>query len=142
MNSNSTLLYLRNQINTASGEKIVAMLLDRCIGCIKVAIAAINNHNPEMRYNNLDKAIEIISYLSSAVDVDNGGEVAKNLFQIYRFCMDRLAQADLHNSCAAAEQILEILEPIRYAYKELSSTQREEGKGMAEVTVLPVKRKK
>ena len=52
--------------------------------------------------------------------MDQGGEIAFNLEQLYSHCLIRLMDVDRHNDVQAAEEVIGLLRPIRDSWYVLS----------------------
>lgn len=61
----------------------------------------------EYRYN-LDRVYEIVSVLKAFLDMEKGGEIAKNLSQIYTIILNTLV-----NPSKTKEELLKIVEILR-----------------------------
>lgn len=76
-----------------------------------------NGGDSELKSKHFARAITIIYALQSALDFEKGGEIAKNLFQLYEFARQQLI-ADLSKGFAngtpdATQALKEILEAWR-----------------------------
>ena len=98
--------YLTQQIMTASPAKLVAMLYDRAISLLGEAIAAIEAGDVERRWKATGKATEVISHLWETLDMEQGGEVAANLSQLYGYIFRVLPKIDLDNDPKAAREVI------------------------------------
>jgi flagellar secretion chaperone FliS len=113
--------YRDQEILTASPARLVAMLYDKAVSCLHDTIAAIEAGDIERRYKSSTRATEIISHLAITLDMDRGGEIAKNLEQIYRFILKHLLDVNIHNDAKAAQDVIRLLEPLRASWHELAA---------------------
>jgi len=120
MNRAASHTYQTQSLMTASPARLVAMLYDRAIGSLREAVRAINAGDIEARCRANQRAIEIIGHLAGAVDEARGGEIAANLSRLYRFMLLRLPRVDIKNDARTAEEVIEILEPLRQSWHELA----------------------
>ncbi len=112
--------YLTQQIMTASPAKLVAMLYDRAISLLGEAITAIEAGDVERRWKATGKATEVISHLWETLDMEQGGEVAANLGQLYGYIFRILPKIDLDNDPKAAREVIGLLEPLHKSWHELA----------------------
>jgi len=112
--------YLTQQIMTASPATLVYLLLDKAIGSLHDAVAAIEAGDVDRRWRANNRAVEIISHLWSTLDTERGGEVARNLGGLYAFILRRLPAVDLKNDPQPALDVIGLLEPIRESWRELA----------------------
>ena len=113
--------YRDQEILTASPARLVAMLYDKAVSCLHDAIAAIEASDVERRYKSTTRAVEIITHLAVTLDMDRGGEIAKNLEQIYRFMLKHLLDVNIRNDAKAAADVIALLEPLRASWHELAA---------------------
>lgn len=112
--------YKTQQVMNASPAKLIAMLYDKAILSLKKAIAAIEAGEIEARWKANAKATEIISHMWSTLDLEKGGEIAKNLEGLFSFMMSRLAEVDFKNDPAPALEVIELLEPLRQSWHRVA----------------------
>ena len=91
------------------------------IGCEKNDIAA--------RGLNIGRAYDIILELNNTLNHDVGGEVAKNLEQLYMFITDQLTQANVTGESKYLDDVLGILETLHKGWVEaIEKIKKDEGK--------------
>ncbi len=56
------------------------------------------------------------------LDLEKGGEIASNLEALYAYMLQRLLDVDVKNDARAAEEVIELLEPLRASWSELART--------------------
>ena len=112
--------YQTEQIMTSDPAMLVAMLYDKTVFCLKAAVQAIHSHDIETRWRNNHRAQEIITHLFRTLDLEKGGEVASNLDALYGYMLLRLPEVDANNDARVAEEVIELLEPLRASWNELA----------------------
>jgi flagellar protein FliS len=113
--------YRDQEILTASPARLVAMLYDKAVSCLHDAIAAIEAGDIERRYKSTTRATEIITHLAVTLDMERGGEIARNLEQIYRFMLKHLLDVNIRNDAKSAADVIALLEPLRASWHELAA---------------------
>ena len=101
---------------------LVAMLYDKAVLSLKAAVQAIHKDEIETRWKNSQRAREIINHLFMTLDLEKGGEIASNLEALYAYMLQRLLDVDVKNDARAAEEVIELLEPLRASWSELART--------------------
>ena len=101
---------------------LVAMLYDKAVLSLKAAVQAIHKDEIEVRWKNSHRAREIINHLFTTLDLEKGGEIASNLEALYAYMLQRLLDVDVKNDARAAEEVIELLEPLRASWSELART--------------------
>lgn len=121
---------------TASPARLVAMLYDKAISCLNDAIRAIEAGDLEARWKSNTRAIEIINHMLITLDMEKGGDISKNLDQLYRFMLARMPEIDMKNNAALAREMIGLLEPLRRAWNVVADN----GDKKAPVAATPVQR--
>ena len=109
------------QAMTADPATLVAMLYDKAVSCLKAAVQAIHSNEIETCWKNNRRAQEIINHLFTTLDLEKGGEIASNLEALYAYMLQRLFDVDVKNDARAAEDVIELLEPLRASWNELAA---------------------
>ncbi len=112
--------YVTQQVMTATPAKLVFMLYEKAIATLREACNAIDNDEFEARWRANNRAIEIVSHLWSTLDFDRGGNISKNLDELFPYVITRLAEVDVNNDRAPAEEVIGLLEPLRDSWRELA----------------------
>jgi flagellar protein FliS len=106
-------------ISTATPESLVAKLLDGALRHARHAHALQGPARLAERCRSLSKAVAIVGELRSALDLEQGGEIAANLDALYAFVIDRFLEANLHGSADPIDDALRTLGPIAEAWTEI-----------------------
>lgn len=131
MARNVTDKYQTQQILSASPAKLVAMLLGKAISSLHEAIRAIEAGEIEERWRANSRAMEIVNHLWSTLDMEQGGEIAANLDQLYRFIIRLLPDVDMKNDPKPARDVIGLLEPLRRSWETVAAQQLTEARGQA-----------
>ena len=132
MANNATQIYVAQQITRASPAQLVHMLYDRAINCLKASQRAIEAKDIQARCNANVRAMEIIQHLGDTLDLELGGEIARNLQEIYMFSLRHLMDVDRNNDPKPAQDVIDLLTPLRDSWKELADHSTMELNRMAE----------
>lgn len=112
-----------NAAMTVGKTRQVVMLYDGAIRFVQQAKEAIGREDFETRYNLLAKTSEIVSGLQNSLDFDNGGEVAKLLYDYYASIDARLFSVHRSNDTAVLDGVLKELRMMRDAWHEIDQGQ-------------------
>lgn len=108
---------LESRANSAGGVDLVILLIEGVLDRIKLARAAIGQRDIGQKIKHLNKALEIISEgLRAHLDVAAGGEIARNLDDLYAYCSVRLLHANSKNDVDALDEIGRLLSPLLSAW--------------------------
>jgi flagellar protein FliS len=104
--------YKSTSIQSASREKLLLMMYEGAIKFVKLAIVAAEQKKIADRGIYIGRCYDIILELNNTLDHKVGGEVAKNLEQLYMFITDQLTQANISGDPKYLRDALKILETL------------------------------
>lgn len=110
--------YQQTQVQTASPEKLLIMLYDGAIQFLNKAKAGIANKNIEETHNNIIGAQRIISEFMNTLDLNTGGDVARNLYSLYEYLNHRLVQANMKKDESILDEVLGHLKDLKHTWEE------------------------
>ncbi|MFT3857255.1 MAG: flagellar export chaperone FliS [Aquabacterium sp.] len=105
------------QAAQASPVELVLILMDGLIEELARARAHIEGQRFELKARSLDKCIDILNGLSSALDHDSGGEVVANLGRLYDYCAERLYMAGHQLDVAIVDEVSGLLKTLRQGWQ-------------------------
>ena len=112
---------LPQELQHASGARLVATFYNEAIAALEDAVDAIAQGDIERRYNSVVVATGLIAELAYALDEDAGGEIAQNLGQLYVFILTHLPKVNIDNDPNPARNAIRLLTPLRDAWDELDA---------------------
>ncbi|WP_375184231.1 flagellar export chaperone FliS [Aquabacterium sp.] len=108
----------------ASPHQLITMLFDGALECIARAQGAIRDGQLETKLQNIGKSIDIVDQgLRSCLDLQNGGELAANLSDLYAYMSMRLLHANLRNDVDALDEVSKLLTSLRTAWVAITPSQ-------------------
>jgi flagellar protein FliS len=107
------------QAAAASPYQLVMMLFNGLMDELVRAKSHIGAKRYERKVQSINKCIDILNALTSALDFEQGGDVALNLARLYDYCVYRLYDASDKLSVAQIEEVETILNNIREGWSEL-----------------------
>ncbi len=105
--------YQKSQLETASPEKILIMLYSGAINFLKKAKIHFENNEKVEAHNNILSAEKIIAEFMTTLDMDIGGEMAKNLYALYDYLYNKLVEANMKNKPENLDEVIDHLEKLR-----------------------------
>ncbi len=124
--------YRQTQINTAPKEEILLMLYDGAVRFLHQAKAGFAEKNIEKIHNNLMKVQNIITEFESALDMENGGDFAKNLFGLYEFMSQQLSIANIKKKEDSLDIVIKHMTELRDTWKQAVKKFKAEGNSFLE----------
>lgn len=104
--------YKTTSIQSASREKLLLMMYEGAIKFIKLAIISAEQKNIAERGTNIGRVYDIILELNNTLDHRVGGEISKNLEQLYMFITEQLTKANISGDPQPLRNSLKILETL------------------------------
>jgi flagellar protein FliS len=104
---------------TVGKTRQVVMLYDGALRFVQQSIEAIKREDYETRYNLLAKTSEIISGLQNSLDFENGGDIAKLLYDYYASIDARLFSVHRSNNIKTLEAVSKELRDMRDVWHDI-----------------------
>lgn len=111
--------YKRAKVGTSDSVKVVTLLFDGAANFLRIARRDLERGDIAGKGLYLGKATSIVGELSNSLNMEQGGEIARNLRRLYDFILDRLLKANLNNDAAAIGEAERVLDILRSAWKEM-----------------------
>lgn len=111
--------YLATQVSTSSQGDLLLMLYDTAIRHLHQAIEKIRAGDVAGKGVLISKAINIVSELQECLNKERGGEISKNLFQLYFYCNTRLLTGNMKMNTEMLEEVITILSGLRQAFAQI-----------------------
>ncbi|MBN2545457.1 MAG: flagellar export chaperone FliS [Spirochaetes bacterium] len=109
--------YKKTQVNTANQGKLIVMLYEGAIKFINNAIDAMPKKEIEKIHNNIVKAQDILTELTTSLNMD-AGEISQKLFSIYMYLSQRLTDANIKKSKEPLIEVKKHLSVLKDAWVE------------------------
>jgi len=110
--------YKQTQMNTTPKEQILLMLYDGAVRFLHLAKEGFAEKNIEKIHNNIVKTQNIITEFQVNLDLDTGGDFAKNLFNLYEFLGRQLLIANVKKDEAALDIVIKHVTELRDTWRE------------------------
>ena len=103
-------------IEAASPHRLIQMLMEGALDKIAIARGHVERGHIEQKSKHIGWAISIIGGLRSSLDMDAGGEIARNLEDLYDYMERRLTTANVENSVDMLDEVASLLKQIKEAW--------------------------
>lgn len=101
------------QAASANPHQLVVMLIDGLLDEIERVRGHLAASRLAEKGASINKCMNILIGLSSALDEENGGEIAENLRQLYDFCQVELYNASTQNDAAYLDNVERVMGNVR-----------------------------
>ena len=113
--------YKENSVTTQSRGRLIVMLYDGAIKFLRQAIDAIGQDDGGEKGKFIVKAMAIVDELDGCLNMEAGGDIAKNLRSLYAFIRNHLLQANLDRDADALRDVIKILEELNEGWKAITT---------------------
>lgn len=115
---------VETSVGHASAHDLVAMLFDGLLVAVGSARVSMRNGDIKTKCSNIVIAVRILEEgLKGALNLEQGGQLASNLQDLYGYCVVRLTQANARNDEAALDEVLRLIEPVASGWKQMGQMQ-------------------
>lgn len=116
-------------MNSASPLKLVIMLYDGADRFLTNALISMRNREYNAQNENLQKAQRILLELMSTLDMDQGGEISKNLLALYTYCVNQLVEANIYDQEEPIKRVQKIMGDLKSSWVAIEDKVRPAASG-------------
>jgi len=111
--------YRKINVETADPRRLVIMCYDAAIFNLKIVKVKYEKKDYEGKAVALQKAAGLINELLCSLDLERGGQIARNLKTLYSYMSRRLIEADIRKDVSAIDELIHMLEELGGAWREV-----------------------
>lgn len=111
--------YREAAVRGASPVRLVICLYEQALEDLRRAVIALEKGDIEARTRAINHALTVIGQLQGTLDMEQGGEVAKNLERFYRLVRTGLLEAQIKQSARILEEQISQLATVHEAWLEV-----------------------
>lgn len=125
---NAYAAYQKNNVNTASQGRLVVLLYEGAVKHLNSAIALFDADNKLKPGNieqfgiHLQKTQAIITELQVSLDMDKGGDIARNLMSLYVYFNEELMDATISHNKKKIEFVLGKVDELADAWRTIANS--------------------
>ncbi len=110
--------YLEQMVMTASPAKLIELLILKAVDVLGEAEKAIDAKNFTLANDKIVRAQDIIVELNVSLDIEKGGDVAKNLRALYNYMYKTLVEANIKKDKSKITEVRELLRDLLDTWRE------------------------
>ncbi len=103
-------------VEDATPHRLVQMLMEGALDKMAAAKGHMIRNEPAEKGRYISWAISIISGLQSSLDMEAGGEISRNLDDLYDYMVRRLGEAGATNDPAILDEVSSLLLEVKSAW--------------------------
>ncbi|MDZ4084496.1 MAG: flagellar export chaperone FliS [Bdellovibrionales bacterium] len=104
--------YKTTSIQSAGREKLLLMMYEGAIKFTKLGIQAAEEKRIADRGMNIGRAYDIVMELNNTLDHNVGGDISKNLEQLYMYITELYTKGNISGSPEPLREALKLLETL------------------------------
>ena len=133
--TNTYQAYYKTNVQTSDQLTLIVMLYEGLLRFLKKALVKIEENDVEGAHNYLVRSQNIVSELLATLRVDKGGDVAKNLKDLYSYAFRRIVEANLKKDPHMVEEVIRVMEPLKQGWIQIKEQQNQEKQKVATTDV-------
>jgi len=102
-----------NNIEQADPHTLVSLIMQHIQGNLAGAKGAIERKEIENRNTMLTRVIGLIGELQNSLDMEKGGEISTNLYDLYAYMIRRVNLANRQNNAEPLTEVLKLITEIK-----------------------------
>ena len=126
--SNAYNAYQKTNVNTASQGRLVVLLYEGIVKQLTLAETYIEEDG-KIKPKNIEKfgiciqkAQAIITELQVSLDMDKGGDIARNLMSLYVFFNEELLAANINHNKEKIEFVLKMVKDLADSWRQIANS--------------------
>lgn len=113
--------YKETDLGSMSPEKIIVMLYEKVVSDLRLAGRAIAAGDRIEMADKVNHSLRIVTELRTALNHEQGGEIATNLDALYDYLFHEHLQLLVDQDFAHVENCIKIIEPLLDAWQQVSA---------------------
>lgn len=118
------------EIKTATPEMVIVKLYEGALRFLRQARDAQEAGQVAARATAIAKTLAIVNELQQSLNLEQGGDIARNLDSLYFYVTDRLLEANVRGTVQPLDEASGVLSTLNEAWVEISK--RPAGEGITE----------
>ena len=125
---NAYAAYQKTNVNTASQGRLVVLLYEGAVKHLNAAISMFDSDNRlkpgdiEQFGIHLQKTQAIITELQVSLDMEKGGDIARNLMSLYLFFNDQLRSANITKNKDKIDSVLNMMSQLTESWRQAAES--------------------
>ena len=108
-------------VSGADGTQLIQLLLDGLIESLDIAEGHIKRNAIAEKSYHITRAGRIVLGLQDALDFKQGGDIARNLSELYQYVTRRLLHINMKNDLVALGEVRGLMQQVREAWSLVPS---------------------
>jgi flagellar protein FliS len=112
---------IETSVDNADPHKLVVLLFDALTQTLGSARLAMQSGDIPAKCKHISHAVRIFEEgLIAPLNLQEGGELAANLHDLYSYCVQRLTIANIRSDISIIEEVQRVIEPVSSGWKQIN----------------------
>ena len=115
--------YINNKLNNENPHTIIEEVLVELKKNLNILISCFQNKDSisEAKSKSYSKSLTAIYILQSSLDFDKGGEIARNLNELYDYCRTNIIKSFTNKNIDLLNKVLDIVQEILEGWSSIKN---------------------
>jgi flagellar protein FliS len=114
------------QVADASPARLVQVIFEHILSNLTIAQGCMERISDNVPYADVvakckavGKAVRLIGQLDASLNMEQGGQIAENLHNLYLYMLGRLTTANLHNDAQIVVEVSNLVRKIKTGWDQI-----------------------
>ena len=119
------------QVADASPARLVQVMFEHILSNLAIAQGCMERIRDNVPYADvvakgkaMGKAVRLIGQLDASLNMEQGGQIAENLHNLYLYMLGRLTTANLHNDAQIVVEVSNLVRKIKTGWDQIVKDER------------------
>lgn len=119
------------QVADASPARLVQVMFEHILSNLAIALGCMERIRDNLPYTDvvakgkaMGKAVRLIGQLDASLNMEQGGQIAENLHNLYLYMLGRLTTANLNNDTAIVIEVSNLVRKIKMGWDQIVKDER------------------
>ncbi|HSY94186.1 MAG TPA: flagellar export chaperone FliS [Steroidobacteraceae bacterium] len=119
------------QVADASPARLVQVMFEHILSNLAIAQGCMERIRDNVPYADvvakgkaMGKAVRLIGQLDASLNMEQGGQIAENLHNLYLYMLGRLTTANLHNDAQIVIEVSNLVRKIKTGWDQIVKDER------------------
>lgn len=112
-------VHAHSSVQDVTPHRIIQLLMEGVLEKMSKAKGYLERGQIEEKVNHIEWALSIIDGLRQSLDMEKGGDLARNLDELYDYMQRRLIEANMSNDAGIIEEVSSLMLEVKSAWDTL-----------------------
>ena len=102
-----------SQVENADPHTLISLIMQHILGNLAAAKGAIDRKDIAIKNKTLNKVIGLIGELQDSLDMEKGGELSTNLYNLYAYMIRQVTKSNMKNTAEPLTEVITLITEIK-----------------------------